>query len=103
MTFINPGSGPVSGASEQQAKDNMTAFAADLEKSGVGVISFVRAATSDYGDGRYAFEIATADGLRFEIQMPGGPLDRVKEWSRLYIDGQSWEWDFALRRCRAED
>lgn len=103
MTLINPGSGPVPEASEQQAADNMAAFAKELEQAGVGVTSFVRAATSDYGDGRYAFEILTDDERRIEIQMPGAPLDHVKEWTRLYVDSQSWDWDFALRGCLVQE
>lgn len=99
---LNPGTGPVQEASEAQAAENIAAFVDELRDAhGVNVVSSVRAATSDYGEGRWAFELLTDDERRIEIQMPGAPLERVREsWTRLYVDGQSWEWEFALRRCR---
>lgn len=97
---ISPGSGPLPGATESQAAENVAAFTAELG----GVTSFVRAASSDYGRGRYAFEILTADGRRIEIQMPGTALEHLREGAfRLYVDGSSWSWDFALKRCAAQD
>ncbi|MEU5707913.1 hypothetical protein [Streptomyces flaveolus] len=100
--ILNPGSGPVSDATEEQAATNMAAFVDELRTSyGVNVVSFVRAATSDYGNGRWAFELLTDDERRIEVQMPGAPLKQVREeWTRLYVNGSSWYWDFALRQCR---
>ena len=99
---INPGGGPVHDATEDQATENIAAFVDELRTSyGVNVVSFVRAATSDYGDGRWAFELLTDDERRIEVQMPGAPLKHVRdEWTRLYVDGSSWFWEFALRRCQ---
>lgn len=102
MPIINPGSEPLPDATEEQAVLNMAAFADELSQH-VGVASYVRAATSDYGDGRYAFEILTDDERRIEVQMPGAPLDRVRDgWTRLYVDGSSWVWDFALKMCEPD-
>lgn len=103
--ILNSGSGPVADATEEQAAANVEAFIEELRAShGVNVISHVRAATSDYGDGRWAYELLTDDERRIEIQMPGAPLKAVRdEWTRLYVDGSSWFWDSALRMFRRND
>ncbi|MEV6803178.1 hypothetical protein [Streptomyces sp. NPDC051132] len=103
--ILNPGSDPVSDATEEQAAANLVAFADELRTAyGVNVVSFVRAATSDYGNGRWAFELLTDDERRIEVQMPGAPLKQVREeWTRLYVDGSSWFWESALRMCQRND
>ncbi|WP_020118843.1 hypothetical protein [Streptomyces canus] len=103
--ILNPGSGPVPDATEEQATANTAAFVDELRTSySVNVVSFVRAATSDYGEGRWAFELLTDDERRIEVQMPGAPLKQVREeWTRLYVDGSSWYWEYALRQCRRND
>ncbi|MEU7435681.1 hypothetical protein AB0B07_33310 [Streptomyces sioyaensis] len=103
---INPGSGPVTEATEQNAIDNMGAFTADLRERGIDVDTFVRRSGADYGDGRYAFTVAIADGGSMEVQMPGLPLEQVRwlgaegqdiwQFPRLYVDDSSWIWYFAL-------
>lgn len=99
---LNPGSAPPPDATEEQASANMVAFVDDLRTQyGVNAVSFVRAATSDYGDGRWAYEILTDDERRLTVQMPGAPLEDVREGRhRLYIDDDSWYWDFALSQCK---
>lgn len=102
--ILNPGSGPVPDATEEQAVENMAAFVDELRASyGVNVASFARTPNSDYGDGRWAFELLTDGGRRIEVQMPGAPLKQLREeWTRLYVDGSSWYWEFALRQCRPQ-
>ena len=110
---INPGSGPVSEATEQNAIDNMGQFTADLRERGVGVNTFTRRPGADYGDGRYAFAVHTDDGLDTEVQMPGLPLDQVRwlraegqdiwDFPRLYVDDGSWIWYFALNCFMPDD
>ncbi|MDX2696837.1 hypothetical protein [Streptomyces ipomoeae] len=99
---LNPGSGPVADATEEQATANMQAFVEELAaRYDVNVVSFVRAATSDYGQGRWAYELLTNDERRLTVQMPGAALDTVREGGlRLYIDDSSWAWDYALDSCR---
>ncbi|MEU5133400.1 hypothetical protein [Streptomyces californicus] len=105
MISINPGSGPVEEATEQQAAENIQAFIADLAKEhGLAVASIDRTPLADYGEGRFAFALGITDGRRIEIQMPGVPVDRIRAgWARLYVDGSSWYWDFALRQCQVPD
>lgn len=100
--IVNPGSGPAADATEAQATDNMQAFVEELRaRYGVNAVSFVRAETSDYGDGRWAYELLTDDERRLTVQMPGAPLATVREGGlRLYVDDSSWAWDFALDSCR---
>lgn len=103
---INPGSGPVNNAIEANAADNMTVFIGNLRDAGHDVGTFTRRPDADYGQGRYAFDIAMTDGRSIEIQMPGLPVDRIRymaedgqdiwDYSRLYVDGSSWVWKFAL-------
>ncbi|MGW0578330.1 hypothetical protein ACWD25_20695 [Streptomyces sp. NPDC002920] len=110
--FINPGSGPVAEATEAHAAINITVFADDLRAAGRGVDSCNRIPNADYGDGRYAFELAMADGRTMEIQMPGLPVERVRyldedsqniwDFPRLYVDGSSWVWKYALGVCEPD-
>jgi hypothetical protein len=111
--IINPGSGPVPDATVEHAAINITVFADDLRRSGIGVDGCTRLPEADYGEGRYAFALAMADGRTIEIQMPGLPVDRVRytgaadqniwDFPRLYVDDGSWVWEFALSVCKPDD
>lgn len=111
--FINPGTGPVPEATEDHATSNMAVFIDDLRAAGLGVDTFTRRSESDYGHGRYAYELSMADGRSIEIQMPGLPADQVRyvdterqniwDFPRLYVDGGSWVWKFALSACEPDD
>lgn len=108
MVLINPGTGPVSGATEQQARDNMQEFLAEL-----GLGEDVSAEcngpaldTRHRPDGRWAFTVQMPGGVSAaEVDMPGIPglsesAKAAKIHPRLYVDGNSWYWDFALRQVR---
>jgi hypothetical protein len=111
--FINPGSGPVVEATEENAAVNITVFADDLRRDGLDVAGCDRTPHADYGDGRYAFALAMADGRTIEIQMPGLPVERVRyidsdgqniwDFPRLYVDDSSWVWTYALDACTPDD
>lgn len=98
---INPGSGPVDKASEENAIDNIKHFITDIGKD----VDFVRIPEKDYGEGRFAF-LLWYGNFCHEIQMPGLPLERVRwmdsegqniwHFPRLYVDDSSWVWKFAL-------
>lgn len=108
MIVINPGSGPVDQATEEHAAANVEAFGKDLEAREVKVLKIERAKELDYGEGRFAFQMSLSKGeheTKIEVQMPGLPLDKVRflgepqniwHFPRLYIDGSSWVWKFAL-------
>jgi hypothetical protein len=102
MTIINPGSGPVNNATEENAAENIKHYILD---NGVEGVEFVRIPNKDYGNGRFAF-LLWKNTICHEIQMPGLPLERVRfvdsegqniwDFPRLYVDGSSWVWKFAL-------
>lgn len=113
---INPGSGPVQGATQEQAEANMRQFAADLHERGHARVTYDRKPEADYdlgfNDGRFCWIVAADGGELVEVQMPGLPLDRVRwlgseqdiwQFPRLYVDDGSWIWFFALDQFDPED
>jgi hypothetical protein len=107
---VNPGSGPVQGATYVNARVNMVKFCLDLVETGVAKESGYRDTIGLQG-GRWSFTV-TADGHEYLIEMPGLPLDCVRfmdmpdqnvwDFPRLYVDGSSWLWMFALTSCQPE-
>lgn len=103
--IINPGSGPVEGAFEQEAVVNIGKF---MEESGASGAE--REPGRDDGRGRFAFRLSFADGRSRLVEMPGLPLDRVRyvraegqnvwNFPWLYVDGDSWHWLNALNMVR---
>jgi hypothetical protein len=112
--IINPGSGPVDGATYENAAANMDAFVADLH----GIWTWRRAVKGpdddfdwdDDDDGRWPFIVThVASGIQRVIEMPGLPLEQVRwmdepdqdiwDFPRLYVDGSSWVWKFARDSC----
>lgn len=102
MIIINPGSGPVAGATAEQAARTMQQFVHDLGERGLTVASYMRNAAADYDaddhDGRFAFDLTFTDGRTAQIQMPGLPVDKVRwlgpdqdiwQFPRLYVDDSS--------------
>jgi hypothetical protein len=110
---VNPGSGPVSAATEENATHNMAVFILDLGVRNLTATGATRTPDKDYGEGRYAFSVAMADGRTLEVQMPGLPLDQVRwlksesqdiwQFPRLYVDDSSWIWYFALDQFLSDD
>lgn len=103
MIIINPGAGAVSDATEQEAQKAMDALLADL---GVGWTR-TPAAIGPGDEGRWPFQIQHRDGdCSHEVDMPGWPVDQVRwlgpdsgsiwNFPRLYVDGSSWVWKYAL-------
>ncbi len=104
MFIINPGAGTVDGATAENAYDNMIRFMGDLIERGIEVQCFNRVPEREVGDGRFCYDLFVLNRV-FEIEMPGLPLDQVRYISedqnillypRLYVDGSSWVWKFAL-------
>lgn len=112
---INPGSGPVPGATAEQAAVNIKQFVADLAVRGLNMVETHRDAENDYdredGDGRFAFALTFDDGSVAQIQMPGIPVENVRwlgpdqdiwQFPRLYVNDSSWVWFFALNACHPD-
>lgn len=110
--FINPGTGPVVDATEDNAAFNTGAFTADLMVRGMKATSAERAPDLD-DDGRFGWRLTFDDGRVVEVEMPGLRLSEVRwldepdqniwDFPRLYIDGSSWVWKYALDACEPED
>lgn len=101
--FINPGTGSVLGADEHAATENIKALVKDI---GIPGVKWKRKIKRDYGCGRFCF-VLKSGSKKHEVQMPGIHLDRVRfvgsegqniwDFPRLYIDGMSWVWKYALQ------
>lgn len=109
---INPGSGPIEGTTEENARANMDAFAADLVLIDITTTAITRNPGAD-ADGRYGYQLGLDDGRVIDVEMPGLPLDQVRyidepgqdiwDFPRLYVAGSSWIWMFALRACEPDE
>jgi hypothetical protein len=107
IAFINPGTGPVYDATAEYAEANMDQLLADCNLPAPG--RWERTPDKDCGGGRYAFSIHCAD-RSCEVEMPGRPLDEVRytkapgqniwHYPRLYVDGDSGVWKFAVDDIR---
>jgi hypothetical protein len=105
FVVINPGTGPVNGAREREARRNVGALCRELALEPPRV-QIERRSSGDH-DGRYDYVLRR--GVReTTISMPGLPLDRVKlrpddnpwHFPRLYVDGSSWLWPYAVASAR---
>lgn len=106
---INPGSGPVEGGTLEHAAANMDAFTADLRTAGLIATGLTRNEDAD-DDGRFGYTLTMGDARKLEVEMPGLPLDQVRfvdrdgqniwDFPRLYVDGDSWIWMFAVVACQ---
>jgi hypothetical protein len=113
--ILNPGAGDVPGATYNNAARNINTFMDDLRKAHgyteMGVVP--RDHTAERG-GRWLFVVtctvpmAKAPLEQWLIDMPGLPLDQVRytgppmnpfDFPRLYVDGSSWLWKFAVDIC----
>lgn len=107
--LVNPGTGPIEGASESEAVLNMIAWCQDHSWKD---ICFKRQKSLDK-NGRYGFEVWRDSIPRgndilhstHEVRMPGLPLSKVRflggnqsirKFPRLYVDGASWVWCYSL-------
>lgn len=121
--ICNPGAGPVlgEGIHVEHAARNIGVLVEDLVAAGVAAswepLFYDRLPErwqwaqmggtrySDQHDGRFPF-IVTVDGVEHFVEMPGIPLHEVRyvklpsqniwDFPRLYVDGSSWVWQYAL-------
>jgi len=96
--FINPGTEPVQRATVENAIINMRQL---VEDSGQDGVIFERIEEQDK-DGRFSFDLKSEHhDFIINVEMPGCELERVRDSKpfyspRLYVDGSSWLWGFAL-------
>ena len=104
--FFNPGTEPVEGATLENAEANMKQFISD--SSLADELVFERYGDNEDEDGRFRFYVywKRCEAMRVSVDMPGWTLERVRyigepgqdiwDFPRLYVDGSSWVWEFAI-------
>lgn len=109
MIVINPGSGPCAGATLDHAYENMRVLLEDAKLTGA---TFARDSDAKEEGGRFSFLVDIPEYCgehgSIPVDMPGLPLDRVRYSGklptpippRLYVDGSSWWWPFAVSILR---
>lgn len=110
--IINPGTEPVEDATLENAERAMSAFVRELNEATGLTLTYERhgvGGNEDHG-GRFAFTLydewdPTIAAIR--IDMPGcDPAITMSStpWvsPRMYVDGDSWLWTFAVRVTRRE-
>ena len=100
--FFNPGTGPVVGTSAELAEANMRAFVSEIGADGFG-------GPIGEDEGRYAFAVY-GEVRMVGVEMPGLPLDEVRyvgtedqniwDFPRLYVDGSSLVWCYAVSSAK---
>lgn len=101
MIIMNPGTGPVANSSAQLALSNAIQLAEDT-----GGVLLAPGEEPIEDEGRYTFTIRNHRDEDVEVEMPGLPLDEVRymgepdqdiwDFPRLYVDGSSWVWKYAI-------
>lgn len=101
--FINPGAGPCTEGTFEHAERNIRQFIKDCQ-----VKLHVTEYKTEPAGGRYLFVLEADDNpdVRFEVEIPGLPLEQVRymgekgqniwDFPRLYVNGSSWVWKYAL-------
>lgn len=100
--IINPGTAPVTQVRELLAAEAILVFVDDLNRPETGHLAGVTVARHAEADGDGWFGFKLLRGRRSCIvAMPGLSLDHTRNHpegfgQRLYVDGNSWWWHFAL-------
>lgn len=99
--LINPGSGPVGDGDYWTALANITRFIKELGLNDPPItVDRPAFGRDDDRDGRWAFTLHRGSRSA-SVDMPGIPVrDIIAECIRLYVDGNSWYWEFALSWAR---
>ncbi len=107
---INPGSGPVDGATKENAEVCIRQFIVDLKLAGVTYEYIGPGPDGSSFDGRFEFNL-NLGGQNCSVDMPGIPLERVRyidrqkqniwDFPRLYVEGSSWVWVYAISQARS--
>ncbi|MCG3755865.1 hypothetical protein [Amycolatopsis sp. Poz14] len=107
MAIFSPGSGPLPTAPEDTAAANLDAFVADACARWDYTLVASRRPEDDRDDGRYVcdLEFRRPNGKHHtcQVAMFGVPRDYAEGGDalmfpepRLYVDGESWVWDFGV-------
>lgn len=102
---INPGTGPVGGATEDNARHACEQFVLALKASGATALFDGTLGTPR--EGRWPATI-TVDGRTHHVDMPGCDPAITRSSTpfvspRMYVDGSSWWWKYALAVIIGDD
>lgn len=102
---INPGSGPVAKGTVEQSEINIQKFIED-----VAIENMTYRFRKSDESGRHDYEVYGNNEV-VEVSMPAIPLDKVRyvgtedqniwHFPRLYVDGSSWVWMYAVDITRS--
>ncbi len=111
--IMNWGTGPLKGATLAQAYDNLEAL---LLETGFVDARWCRDVDAEEEGGRFSFLVTCPDPddlssmTGIPVDMPGLPLEKVRftggdqnilDFPRLYVNGNSYVWCFAVSVLRA--
>jgi hypothetical protein len=118
--LINPGTGPIPDGTMAHAVNNLASFVYEVCDGHPvrGVRATPRVDPADDQDGRFSFSVEldlSAEGqptVALDVLMPGLPLEHVNfgtrpddsvfDFPRLYLNGSSWLWKFAVELASEE-
>ncbi len=105
MIIINPGAGPVEEHNLDDATASIEELCKQLKPDFKEEITWELENEED-NNGRYEFYVTTPLKTH-EVSMPGLPPDKMQlgpfRSPRLYVDGSSWLWEFALNMISNPD
>lgn len=106
--YVNTGTNPLENTNEGLANKNIEQL---IEDVGLDGVTAKRNKDRDFGKGRFAYVLTYELNKRnIEVQMPGLSLERVRytqesqcacEFPRLYVNGGSWLWKFAVNLIKS--
>lgn len=109
MVIINPGTGSVADATLEEAQKNIIQLIKDADLNPDEVT--IKHNPKWDSDGRFGFLLKMGDH-QCDVDMPGLPLKQVRfmdkpdqniwHFPRLYVDGGSWVWSFAIKWVNAD-
>lgn len=107
--IVNPGTGPVNFATADNAMRNMPHLIQDAQLN-LSEVVIEPVPVNDH-DGRYWYELHFGERTCC-VGMPGLPLEQVRflgtdgqdawDFPRLYVDGDSWLWKYAVNTLREQ-
>ncbi len=115
--IINPGSGPVDEATLEFAQAAMDEFALDVKRARGMDVTWSTPKGQKGARGRWPFYLHLGTDWEpaetYHVGMPGLPVAKVRfmgengqdiwDFPRLYVNGSSWVWLYAIGVCEPGD
>ena len=106
MLIINPGTEAAAGATAENSRQAFHFFVSDLRSIGA-TVEYDTDEPYDLRDGYWEFTVQV-NGRERTLDIPGDEPETTRKgepWvsKRLYVDGSSWLWGFALSIISNDD